>query len=279
LDFGGTLAAAEKELLYRRLAAVSEVRGEHAGGAAWPDGAGGVAIVKEPGPITQARFLPEFSADMLMGHCRYSTLRNEGNNANNHPFQGAASGGMPYALAHNGILADLAPLRRAYGLHAPGGIETDSYIAVQMLGLEAAVDISSLSRLGGLLRGSFSFSVLDGGGNLYFLRGDVPVFLLRHIRRGFFVYASTRDIFEEALLDTAFGRDYILSNIDAAEGSGSAMQKITLEKGDVLRIGPDGEMRRARFAFDESRAISHNWYRHNIEGNAEAERQLRELNN
>lgn len=93
-------------------------------------------------------------------------------NYNNHPFPGR-TGAVDFALAHNGVLYNDVALRDS--LHLPKTkIQTDSYIAVQLLQRQNRLDFSSLRNMAEQVSGSFTFTVLDGADNLYFVKGDNP---------------------------------------------------------------------------------------------------------
>lgn len=74
---------------------------------------------------------------------------------------------------------------------------------------------------------SFTYTVLDGGGRLYIVRGNNPFCLYHWPERGLYLYAST-----QAVLDAAvFKIRKLLSG---------SMQKIPVEEGEILRLSPDG---------------------------------------
>ena len=108
-----------------------------------------------------------------MGHTRMATQGDEKMNYNNHPFPGSV-GGSSFALAHNGVIHNDHTLRTEQGLPSTV-VETDSYIAVQLLEREGAVDCSSLARVAELLQGTVALSVLDGEINVYLVKGNNPL--------------------------------------------------------------------------------------------------------
>ena len=100
-DYRGSLTAAQKRCLISALATASEARGTDATGIAY-NSDGHLAVYKRPWPAHLMRFrLPE-NVRCVMGHTRMTTQGDEKQNCNNHPFVGTA--GIPFALAHNGIL-------------------------------------------------------------------------------------------------------------------------------------------------------------------------------
>ncbi len=118
-------------------------------------------------------------------------------NYNNHPFSGRTAQGA-FALAHNGVLYNDRYLRGK--LHLPETrIETDSYIAVQLIERQGALDLSSLRHMAEQVDGSFVFTLLDGAGRLYVVRGDNPFCLWYFPQHRCFAYASTEAILREGL--------------------------------------------------------------------------------
>lgn len=98
----------------RRLALITQTRGEHAFGLACL-GADGTTfeIFKRPGPAH--RYLDELErcrrAVVVIGHCRYATHGSPLDNRNNHPH--VAGGGF---LAHNGVIYNHQDLARRFRL-------------------------------------------------------------------------------------------------------------------------------------------------------------------
>ena len=108
-DYTGGLTAAQKRRLVSALATASEARGTDATGVAY-NSDGHLAVYKRPWPAHLMRFrLPE-NVRCVMGHTRMTTQGDEKKNCNNHPFVGTS--GMPFALAHNGIIYNDKELRQ-----------------------------------------------------------------------------------------------------------------------------------------------------------------------
>lgn len=156
-------------------------------------------------------------------------------NYNNHPFLGYV-GGQPFALAHNGVLYNDQALRQEKKLPKTK-IQTDSYIALQLLEQQKALDFASLQYMAEQVEGSFSFTVMDSKANLYFVKGDNPLYILRFPALGYYLYASTREILERALQ-----RLHI---------SAKSAEQVKLECGELLRIDGRGEMTRGKFNADK----------------------------
>ena len=166
-----------------------------------------------------------------MGHTRMTTQERASRNRNNHPFLGHAAG-ETFALAHNGILYNDQLLRRIN--HLPKTkIETDSYIAVQLIEQKEALDFSSLKYMAEQVEGAFTFTVLDKKENLYFVKGDNPLCLYHYPRYGVYLYASTEAILTRALnrLRLPLGKP----------------ERIELNGGDILKITASGQQAIASF--------------------------------
>lgn len=168
LDYGHQLSAREKNRLLAVLSTQCEVRGTDATGIAYNSG-GGLHIYKRPLPAHRMRFRIPGGVNAVMGHTRLTTQGSEKRNRNNHPFYGNA-GGTAFALAHNGVLQNDVELRWRNGLPRTR-IQTDSYIAVQLIEQKRALHLNSLKDMAEQVEGTFSFTVLDERDNLYFIKG------------------------------------------------------------------------------------------------------------
>ena len=97
----------------RRLALITQSRGDHAFGLAWLDEDGRLQTFKRPGAATA--YLDELErcrkAVVVVGHCRFATHGSPTDNRNNHPH--AAGAGF---FVHNGVIHNHQQLVRHYGL-------------------------------------------------------------------------------------------------------------------------------------------------------------------
>ncbi|MBQ9346378.1 MAG: class II glutamine amidotransferase [Oscillibacter sp.] len=232
-DYKRRLTGEQKTQVVRVLAAVAEARGTDASGIAYNVG-GQLRIVKSPGPAHEAGFRVPDEADVIMGHTRMTTPGSAKMNRNNHPFSGQA-GHQRFALAHNGVLTNDAELRRQFQLPTVK-IETDSYIAVQLIERENVLDFRNLRNMAELLEGSFTITVLNAVNDLFVVKGDSPFCLYHYPKLGIYLYASTEEILRRGL-------EYI-------QISGDAPEKILLDCGEILRIQHTGEL--DKDAFDSS---------------------------
>jgi predicted glutamine amidotransferase len=234
LDYKGHLSLKERQKILKELSAECEARGTDATGIAYFDHQH-LTIQKAPKPAHKMRFRLSRQARFIMGHTRMTTQGNEKFNYNNHPFSGKA-GRVSFALAHNGVLYNDKLLRFSYTLPETE-IETDSYVAAQLLERYGSIDFASLRSMAEELEGTFTFTVLDQGSNLYFVRGNNPMCILHFPQEGFYLYASTDEILLLALTKLRLDK--------------KVFDSIPIQQGDLLRIGSDGRIARSRF--DDSR--------------------------
>ena len=223
LDYGHKIPFAVLQKLVQALANASEVRGNHAAGIAYNKSTG-LTIYKRPKPAHKLHFkLPKGTA-AVMGHTRFTTQGSEKQNSNNHPFRGNA--GTDFALAHNGVLYNDHELRIMEELPQTE-IETDSYIAVQLLEKQGTLNFDSLRYVGEHVRGSFTFTILDRDNTLYFIKGESPLYLIHFKGLGVYVYSSTPDIMKKALKQMAL--HFLTFDV------------INVTDGELLKISSDGE--------------------------------------
>ena len=123
-------------------------------------------------------------------------------------------------------------------------IETDSYVAVQLIKQQRALTPASLKTMAEAVEGSFVFTVLDEQDNFYFVKGDNPLCLLQFPFLGLYVYTSTEAILRIALNGLWLNRE--------------SSKKIAVDGGEILWITPDGARLSEHFAW-EDRCFS-GWY-------------------
>ena len=229
IDCGRTLSARRKTMLIQALAAESEARGTDAAGIAYNSG-GKLRLYKRPGPARKCGFRIPDDARVVMGHSRMTTQGKAKYNKNNHPFSGKVPG-TRFALAHNGVLYNDHILRAEK--HLPHtGIQTDSYVAVQLLEQDGRLDAETIGNTAARLEGSFSLTILNQFNHLYLVKGNSPLCIYR-FESGLICYASTADILKEALARCSF-----LSH---------SKEIVSLSEGDILCIRPDGRLQMSRF--------------------------------
>jgi len=225
IDYKHHLSGRQKGRILCSLSAACEARGTDATGIAYHS-AGRLHIYKKPVPAHKLRFYIPNGARVIMGHTRMTTQGSQQFNCNNHPFQGKANR-LPFALAHNGVLYNDKILRRTLKLPQTR-IETDSYIAVQLIEQQGVLTPASLKAMAEQVEGSFVFTVLDHRDNLYFVKGDNPLCLYHFKSLGTYIYASTEEILNQGLQKTWLTQERPI--------------KVNVDTGDILRIGSDGKI-------------------------------------
>ena len=221
-DYRGSLTAAQKRRLISALATASEARGTDTTGIAYSSD-GHLTVYKRPCPAHLMRFrLPE-NTRCAMGHTRMTTQGDEKQNCNNHPFVGTA--GMPFALARNGIIYNDKELRQERKL-PDTNIETDSYIAVQLLEQQGKLNFSAIRTAAETLEGTLTLTILDRRDNLYIVKGNNPLVLYHFPRLGLYAYASTEAILKKVLKKGLPRADRPV--------------EVVMKAGDILRIDRHG---------------------------------------
>ena len=76
-------------------------------------------------------------------------------------------------------------------------METDSYVAVQILEKNKALDFDSLQAMAEKVEGSFVFTVLDKDNSIWFVVGNNPLCIVFY--DGFLLCASTQEILCRAI--------------------------------------------------------------------------------
>ncbi len=215
--------------LTQALANAAEERGTDAAGISYIKD-GKVTIYKRPKPAHKIHFNAPDSTTAIMGHTRLTTQGNQKFNQNNHPFPGHAD--KEFAFAHNGVLYNDVELRKEK--HLPDThIETDSYVAVQLIEQQKKLDFNSLKNMAESVRGNFTFTILDEENSLYIIKGSNPMCLLHFEILGLYVYASTESIMKNALKKVG------MKNIPYT--------KIETIHGDIVRIDSSGIITRSEF--------------------------------
>ena len=218
--------------LTKSLAEYSAVRGTDATGIAYVKN--GIQIQKDGRSAYTMSFKHPDSVISLIGHTRHSTHGSHKKNYNNHPFHGKA-GVTRFALAHNGVLWN-------DGVHLglpKTKIETDSYIAVQLIEKQRTLTFDSIRDMAETVDGSFCFSILDDQNSLWLVKGDNPLSIIHFPKKQIYVYASTDEILYKALVDSPIFNDL----------RGGAFEEIELEEGQILKISRAGALEYSRFRY------------------------------
>ena len=234
LDYKGIVSNKLLKKLTQALANAAEERGTDASGIAYVKN-GKVTIYKRPKPAHKLRFNTPSGTRAVMGHTRMTTQGNEKFNYNNHPFYGHAD--KNFAFAHNGVLYNDKELR--VEKHLPKTkIETDSYVAVQLIEQQGKLNFDAFKNMAESVQGSFCFTVLDENNTLYIVKGSNPMCLLHFAELGLYVYASTESILKKAL-----------RKIDLHKYPFEALH---VEEGMILKIDCHGSLTCSTFNVQES---------------------------
>ena len=229
-DYGHHLSGRQKSRILYPLSIACEERGTDATGMAYCADRQ-IQIHKKPVPAH--RLHPHIPGDAytIMGHTRLTTQGSEKHNYNNHPFEGRI-GGTGFALAHNGVLRNDTMLRRTERLPKTK-IETDSYVAVQLLEQLEQLSPESLRMMAEAVEGTFTFTVLDDAGSLYVVKGDNPFCLYHFPDLQLYLYASTEGILQQGIQKTWLRHE--------------RAEKIPVDMGEILCIDKHGEISRSEF--------------------------------
>ena len=196
LDYKGKVSNAILKKLIHYLSVSAEVRGTDSTGIAYVRD-GSIVTYKKPKPAHKVKLFFPRDTRAVIGHTRFTTQGSEKRNCNNHPFEGHC-GTESFALAHNGVLYNDRELRREQHL-PPTPIETDTYVAVQLLEQGQQLDTENIKRMAELVEGSFVFTILRNDNTLFLVKGNNPLTLYHFPTLGLYVYASTKSILDTAL--------------------------------------------------------------------------------
>ena len=234
LDYKGIVSDRLLKKLTQALANAAEERGTDASGIAYVK-SGKVTIYKRPKPAHKIHFNAPNGTKAVMGHTRMTTQGNEKFNYNNHPFYGHAD--VDFAFAHNGVLYNDKELRVEKHL-SQTQIETDSYVAVQLIEQQGKLDFNSLKSMAESVQGSFCFTALDENNTLYIVKGSNPMCLLHFAELGLYIYASTESILKKALEKAGFHK--------------YPFEVLNVEEGTILKIDRYGFLTCSTFEVQEN---------------------------
>ena len=233
LDYKGKISNAVLKKLIHYLSVAAEVRGTDATGIAYVRD-GSMVTYKKPKPAHKVKLFFSKDTRAVIGHTRFTTQGSEKRNCNNHPFEGHC-GTESFALAHNGVLYNDRELRREQHLPTTP-IETDSYIAVQLLEQGQQLDTENIKRMAGLVEGSFVFTILRNDNTLFLVKGNNPLTLYHFPALGLYVYASTKSILDNALKKVKLNGKY--SEVDVSEG-------------EIVKMSSSGNLHKSTFTMQD----------------------------
>ena len=189
--------------------------------------------------------MPKFTKAAI-GHTRHATQGDKSKNYNNHPWRETVRN-CQFALAHNGIIWNDDELQRKY--HFKSKVQTDSFVAVQLLKMRNRLDFDSLKFMAESIDGSYSFNLLDNHNNIYLVKGDSPISIIHFRKLGIYVFASTSHILWRTLVNSEL----------FPELRNGEFEEIVMREGDILKIGCDGRRENAEFAYTET-TFGMRWY-------------------
>lgn len=245
LDYKRKVSNVILKKLIQNLSIAAEVRGTDATGISYVNH-GKVVTFKKAKPAHKMKLYFPRNTRAVIGHTRMTTQGSEKYNYNNHPFEGQC-GMETFALAHNGVLSNDAELKAKY--HLPKTpIETDSYVAVQLLEQEKQLHAESIKKMTELIKGSFVFTILRNDNTLFLVKGNNPLTIYHFSKLGIYIYASTKSILDNALQQVNLSDK--CCEIDVSEG-------------EILEIAANGKLSKTTFAMqDYTHSVfnPYNWY-------------------
>ena len=228
--------------LINELAKSAEIRGTDATGISYVND-GKMVTFKKAKPAHKVKLYFPKDTKAVIGHTRMTTQGSESRNYNNHPFEGKTAKNC-FALAHNGMLYNDKELRKTRNI-SETEIETDSYIAVQLLEQNESVDTVSIKKMAETVEGSFVFTILRNDNTMFLVKGSNPLTIYHYKELGLYVYASTTDILKKGLKSSGF-------KIQCNE--------VIIEEGTIIKIEPNGEIWSSDFEMRETERFFSRWY-------------------
>ena len=241
LDYKSKISNTILKKLIQNLSIAAEVRGTDATGISYVNH-GKVVTFKKAKPAHKMKLYFPRNTRAVIGHTRMTTQGSEKYNYNNHPFDGRC-GTETFALAHNGVLYNDAELKAKYHL-SKTPIETDSYVAVQLLEQKKQLHAESIKKMAELIEGSFVFTILRNDNTLFLVKGNNPLTLYHFPALGLYIYASTKSI-----LDNALQKIHMMKN----------PCEIDVSDGEILEIASNGKLSKTTFAMQNSVFSPYNW--------------------
>lgn len=241
LDYKSKISNTILKKLIQNLSIAAEVRGTDATGISYVNH-GKVVTFKKAKPAHKMKLYFPRNTRAVVGHTRMTTQGSEKCNYNNHPFNGRC-GTETFALAHNGMLYNDAELKTKYRL-SKTPIETDSYVAVQLLEQEKQLHTESIKKMAELVNGSFVFTILRNDNTLFLVKGNNPLTLYHFPKIGIYVYASTKSIL-----------DNVLQQVNLSD----KCCEIDVSEGEIVEIAANGKHSKTTFAMQNSVFSPYNW--------------------
>lgn len=227
------------DALVNELAQCATLRGMDSTGIAYNKN-GVLKVYKKPRNAYEMDFTGLADCAVVTGHTRHATQGSYMKNYNNHPFYGKCSNAN-FALAHNGVLWNDSLLRKSHNI-PKDRIETDSYIAVQLLEHFGALSFENVRKMAESVSGSFAFSMVDSFDALWLVKGDSPLSIVHFPQLKLYAYASTEQILFTALSSTDLVHDIIAGDFEMVD----------ISCGDIMLIDSKGIISVQRFNYYHS---------------------------
>lgn len=218
--------------LVRNLGIASQVRGTDATGIAFNYG-GALNIHKADTPAASFPFIQLIpnGTKAVIGHTRLTTQGSEKFLWNNHPFEGRTRN-RGFAMAHNGMFWNDTWLKHSFDLPKTK-IETDSYVAVQLIEKMGKLNARTLKSMAEELEGTFVLTFLEEKTNdLWLVKGDNPITILDFPELGFIAYASTDSILLNAIKSNKMLYMYYKAAVDNEDVT--RVKEVHMLDGDIL---------------------------------------------
>lgn len=236
---------------FTRLLILSEHRGPHATGVAWVNAASEHMVFKHPMPAREFVQTPDYitwlnaldgEVTCLLGHTRWPTRGTIHNPANNHPIICP-----PVLLTHNGSILDFECHFQRMSL--PRQAQVDSELLARMAqrhaseqGIDVEAFLHHLSALDGRMSLAMVTTTLPT--MVILLKGNMPLEVWHHHRRGLVAYASEERILRMALPDKGW------QAVDVEAGHGlvydtndlRAMRHLTFDFACLRRPASDSDI-------------------------------------
>jgi glucosamine--fructose-6-phosphate aminotransferase (isomerizing) len=269
VQYGKGVNVVSVKALIEKLSHGAAVRGTHATGIAYNNNK---EMVIDKAAESAYKFkgsdkIPH-NARTIMGHTRHTTQGSEKKNFNNHPFLGVANKKECFAFAHNGVLDNDFELKRTYKL-PDNGIETDSYVAAQMIETQGKVTVETVQWMAERVEGMFTFTILDQKDQLYIVKNDSPMNVIHVKAMKMYVYASTADILHEALLGFTPTRSLMLDILRGKRLATDELEYLEPKAGQILLLKQDGTIDVSEFsAQDRVSKYQNRWAKQQANGGA-----------
>ncbi len=118
---------------------------------------------------------------------------------------------------------------------------------MQLIESQKELTFDSMRYAAEQVRGYFTFTLLDRHDNLYFVKGESPLYLIHFPSLGLYVYSSTKEIMAAAFkqIPARFPK----------------YEVIDVKDGELLRIAPNGKITRDHYTVQDTLRADHDLWR------------------